>query len=173
MHQESRGDHVRARISVYRIYNLSQIGVEAMGRHKQKRQLLRTLNNATCALCCFGAAREHRPLWRPSTRYEIEDEQSVKHEGPTTRKLQIGVICQALNTKAFASFCQAYDRTKCYCPPRHHGLFASTRCRELHCLFPLRMVAFATSSIFPVFLAWHCVLHAPVLRCRREEPTFR
>ena len=38
---------------------------------------------------------------------------SVKHEGPTTRKRQKGEICQALNTEAFTSFCQAYDGAMC------------------------------------------------------------
>ena len=35
--------------------------------------------------------------------------------------------------------------------------------------FPVHLVAFETlSSIFPVFLAWHCALVAPVFRCHRE-----
>ena len=108
---------------------------------------------------CSDAAREDRPLWRPSTRYDFEGGQSlkaldsVKHEGPTTRKLQIGVICRALNTEAFTSFYQAYDGTKCYCPPWHHCLFTPhgvENCTVLT-LFPLRMAALSRppSRSFP------------------------
>ena len=38
---------------------------------------------------------------------------SVKHEGPSTSKRQIGEICQALYTEAFTSFCQTYDGAMC------------------------------------------------------------
>ena len=57
---------------------------------------------------------------------------SVKHEGPTTSRREIGVICQALNTTSFTSSCQAYDGALCSDLPGHHCLLASTWCAGLH-----------------------------------------
>ena len=136
---------------------------------------------------CSIGARKYRPLWRPSTRYDFEGGQSLKalgsvmHEGPTTRKLQIGVICQALNTEAFTSFYQAYDGTKCYCPPCHHCLFSSTRLSRSCLPMPLGFLRYAGGwhlsrkprvVVFfffasPVASSLHCCLYFSVVSLPR------
>ena len=97
---------------------------------------------------------------------------SVKHEGPTTGKRQVGVICQALNT-VFTSSCHAYDVSMCSELPRHHCLWPPHGVEDCTFFFPplscaLGCILATFSSIFPVFLAWHCVLLAPVMWCHRE-----
>ena len=58
----------------------------------------------------------------PTLRLVVKAFGSVKHEGPSTSKRQIGEICQALYTEAFTSFCQTYDGAMCSDLPRHHCL---------------------------------------------------
>ena len=81
--------------------------------------------------------------------------------GPATRRLQKVDICQAFTIAAFTSSCQA---SLCLGPPRHC-------CRQPphdveNCTFYVLLLALGSilanfSSFIPVFLAWHCVFHAP------------
>ena len=82
---------------------------------------------------------------------------SIKNGGPSTRKRQIGEICQAFNTTAFASF----KRTMEQCTVASQGTIAFflhmvSRTALFFFPLPVHSVAVETfSSVFPVFLAWH------------------
>ena len=78
--------------------------------------------------------------------FDVKAFHSFKHEGPTTSMRHIGVICQALNTEAITSFCQAYDGAMCSDLHRIHCFLASTWRGGMHRFFflsPVRLVAFA------------------------------
>ena len=84
-------------------------------------------------------------------RFVVKALGSVKHEGPTTSKQQIGVICEALNTEAFTSFCRAYDGAICsgllgHCLQPPHCVEGSTVFTSLS--FALGCILATFSSFF-------------------------
>ena len=91
------------------------------------------------------------------------------------------MICQALNTTAFV-FCRAYDGSMgsdllwhhCLLPP--HGVEDCTVFLHLSCAFDcIRDLLHSRPSprSFPVFLAWHCALLAPVFQQPGTLPRWR
>ena len=92
----------------------------------------------------FGCSEPHGvPQHGAILRFVVKALGSVKHEGHTTSKQQIGVICEARNTEAFTSFCHAYDGAMC------SGLIGH------HCIQPPHGVedtAVFTSSFFCAWL---------------------
>ena len=90
------------------------------------------------------------PQHGATLNFDVKAFGSVKHNGPTSSKRHIGVICQALYTEAFTSFCQTYDGAMFSDIYWHHCLLPPPGV-EFSPL-PVCLVALATnSSIFPVF----------------------
>ena len=92
----------------------------------------------------FGCSEPHGvPQHGAILRFVVKALGSVKHEGRTTSKQQIGRFCEALNPEAFTSFCLAYDGAMCSGLLGHHCL-QSPHCVEDSTVF--------TSSFFCAWL---------------------
>ena len=123
-----------------------------------------------CAgLLHLGGADPHGVPWkpvRPQGSSILKTLGSVVHEGPVTQNED---ICQALATEAFMSICQACMGALCSGSPWHHCLHLHVvqKSGSVFTSLSLLLVAFSRPSL-PVFLAWHCVSHAPAFRCHRE-----
>ena len=71
-------------------------------------------------------------------------------------------------------FLPAYDEAMCSGLPWHHCLQPPHGVEGQYCFFfflfslALGCILATFSSIFPVFLAWHCAFHASAFRCHRE-----
>ena len=81
------------------------------------------------------------PQHGPTLIFVVKARGSVKHEGPSTSKRQIGEICQALYTGAFTPICHTYDGAMCSEPFCLHMVWRTALL--FFFLFPVRLVAFA------------------------------